>query len=155
MSKKKCEMCEKEFVKPYVCSKKDWELRKFCSRGCASKSFVGKPNSSKTKFRKGQVSHNKGKKMPEISGANHPQWKGGRIRRKGYIFLHRPDHPYCDSLGYVREHRLVMEEHLGRFLEPKEVVHHVNEVKDDNRLENLELFADNGKHTAHHLKHLR
>lgn len=151
---KKCLMCGVLFSKPAWCSWNTWEVRKYCSVPCTNKSFIGKPNTSKTKFKKGLKPWNDGIESP-VRREKHGMWKGGRIKRKGYIFLHRPDHPLCDSLGYVREHRLVMEEHLGRFLEPKEVVHHVNEIKDDNRLENLELFADNGKHTAHHLKHLR
>lgn len=53
-----------------------------------------------------------------------------------------PEHPRAKSNnGYVFEHILVMEEELGRYLEPEENVHHLNGIKDDNRLENLELWT--------------
>lgn len=56
--------------------------------------------------------------------------------------LHRPDHPRAPSgNGYVFEHILVMEERLGRYLYADETIHHRNGVRDDNRMENLELWV--------------
>lgn len=80
-------------------------------------------------------------------GEKHRDWKGGRsLDEDGYILVYAPDHPHATSSGKVREHRLVMEAHLGRYLEPSEVVHHRNDNKQDNRIENLELFATNADH---------
>jgi hypothetical protein len=85
-------------------------------------------------------------------GSQNPNWKGGRmIDPDGYVLIRRPDHPHA-SHKYVREHRLVMEEHLGRFLLPTEVVHHRDSDKQNNVLSNLELFDSNGAHLAHELK---
>ena len=43
-----------------------------------------------------------------------------------------------------------MEEHLHRFLDPKEVIHHINQQKDDDRIENLMLFSNNSEHLRFH-----
>ena len=83
-------------------------------------------------------------------GEKHPNWKGGRIiDMKGYGLIYKPDHPYAHVDGYVRENRLVMEQHIGRYLRPDEDVHHKNENKQDNRIGNL-VLVDHALHTSHH-----
>ncbi len=53
---------------------------------------------------------------------------------------------------YVPEHRLIMAEYIGRALRKEEEVHHENEFRDDNRIENLRLFHTKSAHTAYHRK---
>lgn len=79
-------------------------------------------------------------------GNKHYNWKGGKVIQAGYMKVYNLEHPYCDRNGYVAEHRLVMEKHLGRYLKPEEVVHHINGIKTDNRLKNLMLFKTAREH---------
>ena len=84
-------------------------------------------------------------------GQRHNRWKNGRtLTEMGYVRIFCPSHPWANPKGYVYEHRLIMEAHLGRTLLPTEVVHHINGIKDDNRTENLMLFDSNKIHTGHH-----
>jgi hypothetical protein len=68
----------------------------------------------------------------------------GTINSDGYRLVVRKGHPSAQKDGRIPEHRLVMEEHLGRQLFPDETVHHKNGERADNRIENLELWS--GKH---------
>jgi len=69
-------------------------------------------------------------------------WKGGRkINSQGYVLIYSPNHPNKDQQGYVREHRLVMEKYLDRYLNKNEVIHHINRIKNDNTIENLEVIS--------------
>jgi hypothetical protein len=73
-------------------------------------------------------------------GAHFNSWStqrlpGSRLKGpSGYVIVKREDG------SFIGEHRAVMEQHLGRRLLSSETVHHINGVRDDNRLENLELW---------------
>jgi hypothetical protein len=76
-----------------------------------------------------------------VRGPDHGAWKGGVVRSEsGYVVEYAPDHPRANMGRYVKQHHLVMERALERYLLPGESVHHRNGVRDDNRLENLELW---------------
>jgi hypothetical protein len=96
------------------------------------------------------VSHHHRRGQEGLKGDTNPAWKGGRtIDTQGYIKIFKPNHPFCDHQGYVREHRLVMEEYLGRFLTRKEEVHHIDGNKENNRIGNLMLFPNSSEHSRY------
>ena len=102
-------------------------------------------------FLKGNIPWNKGKSHDQIKGEKNPKWKGGRsLNGYGYWLILNQNHPNAIN-GYIKEHRFVMEQKLGRILNRKEIVHHVNGIKIDNRPENLELF-NNSEHSRLHMK---
>lgn len=119
------------------CGKERWvalEKRKPQSRMCP-KCSLKRGRSNRKEARKRQI------------GENASNWKGGRRRTPdGYIRVHISK----DELFYPMaskhnsdclEHRLIMARHLNRCLFAWEVVHHKNGIRDDNRLENLELMT--------------
>jgi uncharacterized protein (DUF1330 family) len=60
-----------------------------------------------------------------------------------------PDHPEANLWGYVKRAVLILEKHLGRYLTHGENIHHINGIKDDDRIENLKIMT-NKEHTKLH-----
>ena len=116
--KKECLICHKEY---FVQKKNITSI--FCSKKC------------------------KGAYMAKyFRGEKSILWKGGRINYKGYIAIYLPSHPNAMSGIYVFEHRLVIEKQIDRFLNSNESVHHINKIRNDNRIENLMAFKNEKSH---------
>lgn len=176
MTKGNCARCGKEIIHKFP----SW-TRKFCSNVCANQTIADGRVGTKmpkevcekiSRSRKGQkpssqcilasIIANRGKPktlkwraaMKKLSGPNNKRWIGGRVRQgNGYIWVTEKSHPFASKYsGYVLEHRLVMEKHIGRYLLKEEQVHHINHIKDDNRIENLKLFSSNSEHIKDHFR---
>lgn len=112
---------------------------------------------AKKSFEKGRIPNRLGKHHTKTTkrkmslnlkgkmGCEARNWKGGRFKRFGYIFIYMSQHPFCDSNKYIREHRLVVERIIGRYLKPEEKVHHLAKT-DNNNPEKLMAFIN---HSAH------
>lgn len=105
--------------------------KRYCSMACKHEAQIGKSLPSK------------GKPRLYMRGVNNPRWNGGRTTANGgYIMVKAPDgHPRPTKAGYIRLHRLVMEQKIGRYLLPSEDVDHKNGIKTDNRPENLQIIS--------------
>lgn len=76
--------------------------------------------------------------------------RGKKVKRDdGYVLVNCPEYPFAKNGKYVFEHRLVMANYLGHPLSKDECVHHLNGIKDDNRIENFEL-TNNSSHRKKH-----
>jgi hypothetical protein len=108
--------------------------------------------------------NSKGRKLSDEQKKNISQKRKGHVKRNdyefyghekkrddGYIAVYFPDHPEANSEGYVMKHRLVMEKALGYKIPNGFVVHHINHIRDDNRIENLALMLF-GAHAGMHLR---
>ncbi len=125
MMKRICKICEKVFwVFPCIIKLKKG---KFCSKKCFSMSIKGQH--PKTEFKKGH----------DTGGCKNSRWKGGIVYCRGYVYIYRPEHIFCNYKKQVLRSHLIMEKHLGRYLKPIEIVHHVNSIRDDDRIENLQI----------------
>lgn len=70
----------------------------------------------------------------------------------GYVAVYMPSHHRARRSGYVAQHILVAERALGKPLPAGAVVHHVNEIKSDNRNANLVICHDNAYHKLLHFR---
>jgi len=122
--KVKCDYCGKTSYRTYVLTVR--AKRHFCDIDC------------RTEFEK--------------AIENRPAWKGGQVKMLDYVFLKVVGHPFSNDCGYVKRSRLVMEQYLDRYLTSEETIHHINGIRDDDRLENLMLFANQGEHKTYHYK---
>jgi len=100
--------------------------KSFCSIVCSAKS----QRYNKTRIARLKKYHENNPR----TGKDNPNWRGGMHKKFGYIMLRKKN-------GYILEHRLIMEELLGRELLSDEFVHHKNGIRDDNRQENLMLVT--------------
>ena len=118
----RCHQCDKEFLA--MVYKLNHGTGKYCSVSCAR---IGCSNLSKK----------------DQKGENNNNWKGGKsvIKNKGYIYIRDIKKSKDGKVGYTFQHRIIMSEYLNRPLLENETVHHKNGIKDDNRIENLELWA--------------
>lgn len=91
--------------------------RQFCSRSCMGLGAIVRPL---------ERQHN---------------GKPARKDKAGYVLLWEPTHPNKSMKGWQYEHRLVVERAIGRYLSSDEQVDHINQVKDDNRSENLQVLS--------------
>ena len=113
-----------------------------------AKEKISRANKGKANRKGYKASEETKRKMSEaktVKGIGHK-----KKRCDGYIAIYFPDHPKSTSEGYIMEHDLIMECFIGRWLKDDEVVHHKNKIRDDNRIENLQLLTKS-EHSRLHM----
>lgn len=133
------------------CGKKLSAVRYKHCNSCKKNGFKGKHHTKKNKLLMSKIKKDLVKNNLFIK-EKHPKWKGGLKHSTGYIFEYSPTHPYNKD-KYCLQHRIIMEKHIGRILNKNEVVHHINNNRHDNRIENLMLFSNHSEHLKFHIKH--
>ena len=122
-------------------------------RGFTGETFCKKCACVKTglKSRGKRTPWNKGKKFPHLSKENSRTWNGGKyLAHDGYMMLHVGGDRGVSNWGqYRKEHKVVMENKIGRQLKKQEVVHHIDGNKINNNENNLWLANHRGHRKAH------
>ena len=75
----------------------------------------------------------------------------GMRQSGGYIYLYRPDHPRAIREGWVKRANIVWEENTGHVVSKPEIIHHKNEIRDDDSVGNLDLCKNNSEHFRIHV----
>jgi len=123
---------------------------KLCECGCGMPTAMATKTTTSEGIKKGEyrrfVQHHHAK-VTTLAGAESSSWSGGKIKSGGYIKV--ADKRIGRKNPYTYEHVMVLENFLGRQLLPSEVSHHINEIKTDNRIENL-LALTRAEHTEIH-----
>jgi len=122
---KNCLKCEKKFVTRF-------HKQNFCSKQCQKEN--NKINRRIAYRIENNIDLNIPIKIKKPNGSGHKE-------KQGYRFINKMRHPNASKSGRIYEHIFIMSEYLGRPLNKGETVHHRNGIKDDNRIENLELWA--------------
>lgn len=123
-----CQRCNKEHNRK--------KSIKYCSEDCMYYAFLerqAKTKREQTRIKKGlPLDH------PRLIK---PNGMGHSCTSRGYVVVFKKGHPNCrNGQGSIYQHVLIMSEYLGRPLRKGEIIHHKNGIRDDNRIENLELW---------------
>jgi|SRR5437868_9633497 len=122
----------------------------FCSKKCYYKIYkwnIKETNPEKYRKRLDQANKSrrdkvrKQRNLPLDTPCLNPNYGRGYRINSGYKSLRNPNHPNAAKDGYVFEHVVIMSQFLKRPLKKGETVHHKNGFKDDNRIQNLELWS--------------
>lgn len=139
----KCQNCNESFelLESFAKAREKEGRIKFCSRNCYNEHREKRKNHKVIKcgFCEGDFYNDTGSRKYCSSKCACEDKK--RKNTAGYWYENGYKVIYAGEGKGIKEHIKIMQEHIGRQLRKDEIVHHINEIKDDNRLENLQLMT--------------